>query len=303
MSRPQESEVNQHENSNVVVEKRTEEIPEKEGEKKIKQEPQDTALQGGEQNPAEKDQRKDVPEDMSKVKEDSTAGKPAENQDQSQLQDQEKQSAATSLLAQLLGNVSAQAATPEYLPRTPLPEPLTDASTPVAPNEDNSLPLINGQTEKMVTSTQPEVQNGDITVPKQEDNPLTQTQIQSILPTDTPFDIPDDSAATRIPDMVTGVMEDPLSKTSHDHSALFAPFDADGSIKTQQCISVSRNQHVQSSRYIKLLPIRCSRLDRWVRAAHSSFCQTRIRRWPFLRQHLFFHPWSRCQSSPCRFST
>lgn len=231
MSRPQESEVNQHENSNVVVEKRTEEIPEKEGEKKIKQEPQDTALQGGEQNPAEKDQRKDVPEDMSKVKEDSTAGKPAENQDQSQLQDPEKQSAATSLLAQLLGNVSAQAATPEYLPRTPLPEPLTDASTPVAPNEDNSLPLINGQTEKMVTSTQPEVQNGDITVPKQEDNPLTQTQIQSILPTDTPFDIPDDSAATRIPDMVTGVMEDPLSKTSHDHSALFAPFDADGSIK------------------------------------------------------------------------
>lgn len=235
MSRPQDPEVNKDENSSAVADNRTEEIQEREAERKIKEEPQDTAQQGGEQNPAEKDSGKDVPDDMLKVKEDSTADKPAENHNQLLLQDSEKQSAATSLLAQLLGNVNAQAATPEYLPRTPLPEPLTDASTPAAPNEDVSLPLMNGQTEEVVTSTQQtEVQNGDVSVPKQEeqkDNAITETQNQPLLQTDTPFEIPDDSANTRIPDMVSGVMEDPLSKTSHDHSALFAPFDADGSIK------------------------------------------------------------------------
>jgi hypothetical protein len=232
MPRPQDPEVNKDGDSSAVADKRTEEFQEKEGERKIKEEPQDAPQQGGEQDPAEKDSRKDVPDDMLKVKEDSTADKPAENHNQLLLQDSEKQSAATSLLAQLLGNVNAQAATPEYLPRTPLPEPLTDASTPAAPNEDVSLSLMNGQTEEVVMSTkQTEVQNGDVSVPKQEGNAVTETQNQPLLQTDTPFEIPDDSANTRIPDMVTGVMEDPLSKTNPDHSTLFAPFDADGSIK------------------------------------------------------------------------
>ncbi|EEA27745.1 hypothetical protein TMatcc_003956 [Talaromyces marneffei ATCC 18224] len=234
MPRPQDPvEVNK-ENSNAVVENRTEEIQEKEGERKIKEEPQETIQQEGEQNPAEKDQGKGVSDDMPKVKEDS-AGKSAETHNQLPLQDSDKQSAATSLLAQLLGNVNAQAplsATPEYLPRTPLPEPLTDASTPAAHNEDLSLPLIYGQTEGIHTSTQqPDIQNGEVAVPKQEENTTTEAQNQTILQTNTAFnDIQDDSVATRIPDMVTGVMEDPLSKTSHDHNALFAPFD-DGSMK------------------------------------------------------------------------
>lgn len=243
MPRPQDPvEVNKEENSNAVADNGREEQrrDNQEEERKIKEEPREEVQQGGEQNPAEKDlqtQRKDVSDNMPKVKEDSTADKPVENHNQLPLQDSEKQSAATSLLAQLLGNINAQApspATPEYLPRTPLPEPLTDASTPAAINEDLSLLLINGQTEEAQTSHQPstDVQKGDVTAPKQEDNATIETQDQAILQTDKSFnDILDDSAATRIPDMVTGVMEDPLSKTSHDHNALFAPFAADGSIK------------------------------------------------------------------------
>lgn len=231
MPRLQDTDVNKEENSTAVVENRTDVSQENQGDQKIKKEPQEPIQQGGERNPAEKDQRKDVPDDMLKVKEEPAVDKTAENNSQLLPQDSEKQSAATSLLAQLLGNVNAQAATPEYLPRTPLPEPLTDASTPAAPNEDVSLPLTNGQTEEGVRSTQqPEVQNGDASVPKQ-DNAVTDTLNQPSLQTDTPFDVTDGSTATRIPDMVTGVMEDPLSKTSHDHSALFAPFDADGNIK------------------------------------------------------------------------
>ncbi|EED23909.1 forkhead domain protein [Talaromyces stipitatus ATCC 10500] len=194
-----------------------------EEQRQIKEEKQEAQL---EEQPAEKEtSTKDV-SDMTTVKED-----PTDKHNQLPLQDQEKQSAATSLLAQLLGSLSAQTgpspATPEYLPRTPLPEPLTDASTPAAPNEDISLPVINGQTEEV--GTQPGTDGQAVT--KQEDK-LTEVQDHPVSPTDKPFnDMQIDTAATRIPDMVTGVMEDPLSKTSHDHSALFAPFDADGSIK------------------------------------------------------------------------
>ncbi|OKL59201.1 hypothetical protein UA08_05587 [Talaromyces atroroseus] len=166
-----------------------------------------------------------------------------ENGDKGQ-QDQEKHFAATSLLAQLLGNVTAQSAapgTPENLPRTPLAEPLTDASTPAAPYEDSSMPLTNfhaDRTDAKLQQTQVDTENGFTAFSNQEENmPATTTtteiQDQPMLKTEKAIgDAQDAANAAIIPGMITGVMEDPLSKTSHDpNGGIFAPFDADAAIK------------------------------------------------------------------------
>lgn len=164
----------------------------------------------------------DSPEE--KKKQDTVAPRASEEQDQQQ-QDREKQSAATSLLAQLLGNApSTGTSAPDNGPRTPLPEPLTDVSTdPGGPHDEPS----------MTEADAPPAGNSDVH-PQSVDQAesVNNAQDQHALPADHSMGPSmEDGSSTKIPNMVLGVMEDPLSKTSHEPNGLFAPFDAEGGPK------------------------------------------------------------------------
>jgi hypothetical protein len=146
-------------------------------------------------------------------------------------QTQDKQSAATSLLAQLLGNAQQPAAaapsTPDNLPQTPLPEPLTDVSTPVAPHDESSR---NETAAAAEPHAMPEVQNGTADpVAEETMDSIAHGTGESALEENPDANILEDP--TRIPDMVSGVMEDPLSKSAHEHNGLFPPFDPGAGVK------------------------------------------------------------------------
>ncbi|KAH8697085.1 hypothetical protein BGW36DRAFT_296069 [Talaromyces proteolyticus] len=167
-----------------------------------------------------------VPDNDNPATETEPPTRTQKNEDGNPHAEEEKQSAATSLLAQLLGNAQPAApSTPDNLPQTPMPEPLTDVSTPVAPHEDSS------RAEADFTKT-----HGVIEVHKASD--LVSGQKKETIDTvqDKNNSVLEPAAAvleetSQIPDMVSGVMEDPLSKSVLEQNGLFPPFDHEASMK------------------------------------------------------------------------
>ncbi|KAL1962490.1 hypothetical protein VTN77DRAFT_9611 [Rasamsonia byssochlamydoides] len=157
---------------------------------------------------------------------DPASGKPTD-EDEQKRQEREKQSAASSLLAQLLGNAPPPASSAaDNVPPTPLPEPLTDASTDPGAAADE---LSTNEPDR-ITAADPVVTQ-DESLSKLENQESTGNGQESHgSPVDPSMgQQTEEASATRIPDIVSGVMEDPLSKTSHD--GLFPTFDPEAAPK------------------------------------------------------------------------
>jgi hypothetical protein len=158
---------------------------------------------------------------------DPTSEKPAKDDDQKR-QEREKQSAASSLLAQLLGNAPVSgSSTADNVPQTPLPEPLTDVSTPGLPADELSV----NEPDKIAGTNAIERQDGSL--PKLENQEFTGNGQETYVASGDPSmgQQTEEASAAKIPDMVSGVMEDPLSKTSHEHNGLFPAFDPEAAPK------------------------------------------------------------------------
>lgn len=139
-------------------------------------------------------------------------------------EERERQSAASSLLAQILGSESSKTETYGQPPATPVVERMTDVSTDYKPpQEDRSL--NNTDPNQPVGDQAQEPKEGVIKVENRE--PATYADNQQGIPApSTSGGMAENAIATKMPDMVSGAMEDPLSKTSNEPNSLFTPFDA-----------------------------------------------------------------------------
>lgn len=139
-------------------------------------------------------------------------------------EEREKQSAANSLLAQILGNESSRTETPDQPPPTPVVERITEVPPNDQPPQEDR-PLNNADPNQVVGDQAQETKDDAIKVESRE--PATDADNQQSVPVpSTSGGMGENTMASQMPDMTSGATEDPLSKTSNESNGLFAPFDA-----------------------------------------------------------------------------
>jgi hypothetical protein len=130
-------------------------------------------------------------------------------------QDRDKQSAACSLLAQLLGNAPRGSVFSDFEPTPPPREPLTDTSTEGSLQQEPSISSgVEAADLEMMAPTAKQPAEG-VAVKTEQKDQESNGVIASLVAKDADaHGITHDSSAAELPDVAPGVMKDPLSRSS-----------------------------------------------------------------------------------------